>query len=193
MLVDWISGITQPTLTAVHFKCSIFCMFWVFIVSHGVWGVILGNPYGWCDDYMYSWGGLSWDTLKWWLSERGGGFHQALWCTVSLPASSLALSLSPSTLPLLLLQQWTVGVSVGGAPRWPWRLVGFIQCIFFRNTIFWVSLCFFTLSVMLNRDEPINHIIPLPLVNFHELAVHKLGVRECQKATVCLSTGTISH
>ncbi len=126
--------------------------------------------------------------------QKGEGVFIKLFGALSLlPASSLALSLSPSTLPLLLLQQWTVGVSVGGAPSWPWRLVGFIQCIFFRNKIFWVSLCFFTLSVMLNRDETINHIIPLPLVNFHELAVHKLGVRECQKATICLSTGTISH
>ncbi len=161
--VDWISAVTHPTLTVVHFKCSIFCMFWVFIVSHGVWGVILVIPYGWCDDLLHvfmrwlRW--RSWDTLKWWLSERGGGFHQALWCTVSLPASSLALSLffsiystPPST---------TVGVSVGGAPRWPWCLVGFIQCIFFRKSIFWVSLCFFTLSVMLNRAETINHIILL--------------------------------
>ncbi len=158
MLVDWISAITQSTLTAVHFKCSIFCMFWVFIVSHGVWGVILGNPYGWCDDYMYSWGGLSWDTLKWWLSERGGGFFIKLFGALSLlPASSLALSLSPSTLPLLLLQQWTVGVSVGGAPWLALASRGIHTVHFFRNTIFWVSLSFFTLSVMLNRDETINH------------------------------------
>lgn len=176
-------------------------MFWVFIVCHGVWGVILGILYGWWDDMLHvlmrrlQW--RSWDTLKWWLSERGGGFHQTLWCTASLPAfqcSFLCSTLMFFSIYSTLLSTTTVGVSIGSAPQWPCYPVGFIQCILFRNSIFWVSLCFFTLSIMLNRaetrDHKFHHSITV-LVTFYELVVYNLTVRESQKAAICLSTGIL--